>query len=72
MNCQWTVLHRLRNPKPKSRRERCGKPAGSRMVSAYHGPQRVWLCKFHWHLFSTRQKKPVDIPHGLLQDVETT
>lgn len=47
MTCQWIVVHRLLNPKPKQRREPCGRKAGMRRVDTHAGPQKVWLCSRH-------------------------
>lgn len=54
MTCEWMVIHRLYNSKPKTRRERCGEPAGPKVLKAYHGTQRFWLCKRHWHIMAGR------------------
>lgn len=72
MPCEWVVIHRLKNERPKNRRERCCKPAGLRVLTAYNGSQRVWLCRVHWKLMTARSvkgKESVDNGRLPLQDV---
>lgn len=71
MTCQHIILHRLKNTKPKHRRERCGCPAGARVLPSYFGSQRIWLCRKHWnstYFCTTNEKKSIDTLGPLLQD----
>lgn len=45
MGCQWLIVHRLRNLKPKQRREVCGR--NGELVPIKSGAATVELCARH-------------------------
>jgi hypothetical protein len=49
MGCQWLIVHRLRNLKPKLRREVCGRKG--ELVSIKGGAATVELCARHRMIF---------------------